>query len=159
MFSLPNVTQPHPPSTCGQTSSQEFSGCLSESGSWSKLMAEQQSSPQCETYPPIYHTGCRHDVVAGECSATHPTYISPFHLLFLSLFLPCLFPLSSFSWLISLWLSFFSLFFFRHHIPHVPFHLFVPHSFFLPSLPAHVTQLYTRKHTQWGEENTHKHTV
>lgn len=80
LFSLPNVTQLHPPSTHGQTSYQEFSGCLSGSGSWSKLMAEQQSSRQCETYPPIYRNDRRHDVVAGECSATHHTYSSTFLL-------------------------------------------------------------------------------
>lgn len=94
MFSLPNVTQLHPPSTRGQTSYQEFSGCVSGSGSWSKLMAEQQSSLQCETYPPIYHTDCRHDVVAGECAATHTTDVSIFLyflLLIVSLYLPCCF--------------------------------------------------------------------
>lgn len=97
MFSLPNVTQLHPPSAHSQTSYQEFSGCLSGSGSWSKLMAEQQSSLQCETYPPIYHTDCRHDVVAGECAATHPTYVSTF--LFSSF--PSFFPLLFFLFLLS----------------------------------------------------------
>lgn len=85
VFPLPNVTQQHPPSTRSQTSYQEFSGCLSGSGSWSKLMARQQLSLQCETYPPIYHTDCRHDVVAGECTATHPIYVSTF---FISSLLP-----------------------------------------------------------------------
>lgn len=93
MFPLPNVTQLRPPSTRSQTSYQEFSGRLSGSGSWSKLMAELQSSLQCETYPPIYHTDCRHDVVAGECAATHPTYVSAFFLTSFPSFFPAPFSL------------------------------------------------------------------
>lgn len=41
-------------------------------------MAEQQSSPHSETRLPIYQTDCRHDVMAGECAATHRIYISTF---------------------------------------------------------------------------------
>ena len=76
MFSLPNVTQLHPPSARSQTSYQEFSGCLPGSDCRSKLMAQPQPSLQRETYPPIYHTDGRRDVAAGECAATQTFSIS-----------------------------------------------------------------------------------
>lgn len=140
MFLLPNVTQPHPFSTCSQTSYQEFSGCLSGSGSWSKLMAEQQSSVYCESYPPIYHTDCRHDVMAGECAATHPTYVSTFLFSSLLPFNPALFSslLSSCLPLITLPLPF-SLFFFRFTPPHS---LYIS----LCLLPALVNHTHEHKH-------------
>lgn len=131
MFLLPNVTQPHPFSTCSQTSYQEFSGCLYGSGSWSKLMAEQQSSLHCEIYPPIYHTDCRHDVMAGECAATHPTYVSTF-LFSLStlLFFPSLF-LSNAHHSFTVFLPFFFGF--------TPPHTLISHSFFfLPLWTTHI---------------------
>ena len=141
MFSLPSVTQLHPPSARSQTSYQEFSGCLAGSGSWSKLMAEQQSSPQCETYPPIYPADCRHDVVAAECAATYSTYVSTF---FFSTFPPFCPALSLFSFFISSPVC-------RSPTMFLPFLFSVAHPFISLSLTpssSHSPQ-YKRKHTQF----------
>lgn len=152
IFSLPNVTQLHPPSTRSQTSYQEFSGCLSGSGSWSKLMAEQQSSLQCETYPPIYHTDCRHDVVAGECAATHPTYISTFFFSSFLSFYPVFPPLYSFiSSRTHPSMTIFLPFLFLVVHPPQTFQLFVSYFFF--SCPG-ILPLQKKRHTQFTKNAT-----